>query len=127
MQQSDTCVTSIPAQNLEGALNAFDPQKPLTGLEPYYVYRGSGVNQLIQDLLVDRRSSTKTLFTGHRGSGKTTELSRLARALEARYFIVYFDIDEVLDVADSDYKDVLLMLGIKLYQVAKQRSIRYER
>jgi energy-coupling factor transporter ATP-binding protein EcfA2 len=113
------------AQNLREAFNAFDPTHPLRGAyyDAFYVERPVGVHRLIEDLRADERASTKWLFTGHRGSGKSTELIRLAGALQDRYFTVYFTVEDVLDMADVDYKDVILALGGQLYEKSKTQGV----
>jgi hypothetical protein len=115
-----------PAENLTDAFNAFDPRAPLSGpaFEAFYVPRPVGIEKLIGDLQVDDNATSKLLFTGHRGSGKSTELIRLASALSDHYFTVYYTVEEVLDMADIDYKDVLLSLGYALYSEAKAKKVR---
>ena len=114
------------AQNLREAFNAFDPTHPLTGefYDAFYVKRPVGIKRLINDIRDDDRSSPKWLFTGHRGSGKSTELIRLAEALQDHYFTLYFTVEDVLDMADVDYKDVILALGSQLYQTSKDKGIK---
>lgn len=52
------------------------------------------------------------LITGHRGCGKSTELKHIQGALEDEgLFCVYFDVEEVLDVQDIEYLDVLLAIA----------------
>ncbi len=113
------------AQNLREAFNAFDPTHPLQSefYQAFYVERPEGIHQLIEDLRADERTSTKWLFTGHRGSGKSTELLRLTEALQDRYFTVYFTVEDVLDMADVDYKDVILALGSRLYEKSKTQGV----
>ncbi len=60
---------------------------------------------------------TCTLFTGHIGCGKSVELFRLQRDLEADDFhVIYFESDEDLEVNDVDIADVLLAIA---YRVSK--------
>jgi hypothetical protein len=90
--------------------NAFDPAKPLDGNDPRYVpldgtetqpgVRGvdfaADVAQQIQ--LAD--APTATLFAGFSGSGKTTELKRLAARLErAGYSALFVDADQYFNMA----------------------------
>lgn len=52
------------------------------------------------------------LFTGHRGSGKSTELLRLqARLVDAGYVVLYFEADDDLDLNDLEYTDLLLSIA----------------
>lgn len=114
-----------PAETLADAFNAFDPRMPLSGeaFEAFYVPRPIGTEKLLGDLQADRSRTSKWLFTGHRGSGKSTELIRLADALADQNFTVYYTVEEVLDMADLDYKDVLLSLGSALYEAAKKQKV----
>jgi len=55
---------------------------------------------------------TCALFTGHIGCGKSTELLRLKKDLEADGFhVVYFESSEDLDMADVGIGDVLLAIA----------------
>lgn len=60
---------------------------------------------------------TCTLFTGHIGCGKSTELLRLKQELEREGFhVVYFESDDDLDMADVDISDVLLAIARRVSQ-----------
>ena len=115
-------MTALP-KTVDDAFNAVNPEEPLRQGEadPRYVdltsARGSDdLATLIARHIrrSDRPPSpafVKLLFTGHRGCGKTTELFRLKAKLEEQgYFVVYFDVEEELDVADVSYLDVLVTL-----------------
>ncbi len=55
---------------------------------------------------------TCTLFTGHIGCGKSTELLRLKEELElAGFLVVYFESSEDLEMTDVDIADVLLAIS----------------
>lgn len=55
---------------------------------------------------------TCTLFTGHIGCGKSTELLRLKQELEqAGFLVVYFESSEDLEMTDVDIADVLLAIS----------------
>ena len=56
------------------------------------------------------------LFTGHRGCGKSTELLRVKKHLNApeRYYVVHLDCLEKLDINNLKYSDVLLALAAGL-------------
>lgn len=118
-----------PAENLAEAFNAFDPRLPLEHAEhnPFYVARPPAADKLLSDLQIETNPYSKWLFTGHRGSGKSTELLRLAEKLAAQNFTVYYTVEDVLDMADLDYKDVLLTLGYALYSQARAQKVRLSR
>ncbi len=66
---------------------------------------------------------TCQVLTGHRGSGKSTELSRLRQALQEptagdpRFFVVQIQADDENDRNDIDFPDVLIAI---VRQVAEQ-------
>ncbi|MBH8554916.1 AAA family ATPase [Nostocaceae cyanobacterium CENA357] len=60
---------------------------------------------------------TCTLFTGHIGCGKSTELLRLQAELEKDGFgVVYFESSEDLEMTDVDIADVLLAIARRVSQ-----------
>ncbi len=60
---------------------------------------------------------TCTLFTGHIGCGKSTELLRLKLELELEGFhVVYFESSEDLEMADVDIGDVMLAIARRVSQ-----------
>jgi len=116
-------MTALP-KTVDDAFNAVNPEEPLRKGEadPRYVdLTGARGSDDLAALIArhirrsDRPPSpafVKLLFTGHRGCGKTTELFRLKTKLEEQgYFVVYFDVEEELDVADVSYLDVLVTLA----------------
>jgi energy-coupling factor transporter ATP-binding protein EcfA2 len=50
------------------------------------------------------------LFTGHRGCGKSTELKRIQRRWELEYEVIYIKATDELDINDTDYKDIYLVI-----------------
>ncbi len=60
---------------------------------------------------------TCTLFTGHIGCGKSTELLRLKAELEREGFhVVYFESSEDLELSDVDIVDILLAIARRIVQ-----------
>ncbi|MEO0406682.1 MAG: ATP-binding protein [Cyanobacteria bacterium P01_A01_bin.135] len=60
---------------------------------------------------------TCTLFTGHIGCGKSTELLRLKQELEAEAFhVVYFESSDDLEIGDVDIGDVMLAIARRISQ-----------
>ena len=99
---------------LDEMYNSFTPQ-PLQPGDPAYVDCRAvrGDEDVVNDLgKTVRRSNdfTYQLYSGYRGSGKTTELLRLKKDLEDRgHIVVYFAADEAdLSVQDAQYTDILL-------------------
>lgn len=63
-----------------------------------------------------------TLFTGHRGCGKSTELLRVSDYLHnpSRYFVIHLDCLERLDINNLKYSDVLLALATRLLETLQE-------
>lgn len=99
------------ATNLVDALRAFGPAALEFGAgdHPFYVNRDDEPLREIRTWLLRQQGPAKFLLAGHRGSGKSTELNRLAARpeIQARYAVVKFSVLKVLDVVDLDYIDLL--------------------
>ncbi|HWS89326.1 MAG TPA: hypothetical protein VN282_20300 [Pyrinomonadaceae bacterium] len=68
--------------------------------------------------------NTHQLFTGHRGCGKSTELLRLQKRLEAdKFYVVYFEVDKDLDPNDLIYTDLLLSIARRVVAQTSQDNI----
>ena len=66
--------------------------------------------------------ATCSLFTGHIGCGKSTELLRLKKELEEdKFFVVYFMGNEYLDTSDVAIVDVLLAIAGQITQELEQK------
>jgi hypothetical protein len=105
-----------PAQSLtEVAAQA--TLEPLALGDPRYVDLSAGratkeLRQLrlhLEDQRGRENRFAKVAFSGHRGSGKSTELLRLEHELAGRFFPLHLYVDETL-LRDLDYTDLLLWL-----------------
>jgi energy-coupling factor transporter ATP-binding protein EcfA2 len=117
------------ATTLTEALNALAPDRALSTsaeLQHLYVTRPSSPLRDLDLLLRKSQDTEKILFTGHRGSGKTTELKKLSDLLEDQYFIFRYSVTERLNTYDITYIDVLLALGLELFDVAARRNLRLD-
>jgi len=101
------------ATNLADALRAFSPLPLDFGTEenPYYVKRGHEPLHEIRTWLLKQQEPAKFLLAGHRGSGKSTELNRLAAqpAIQERFAVVKYSVQKLLDLVDLDYVDLLFI------------------
>ena len=109
-----------PAKTLKEAYLAFDPYQPLQGqaLKAYYVDRPHNPFAEMREILLTAPDEPhKILFTGHRGSGKSTELNRLAEDAEIRrtFLLVSFGLEELLDPLDLHYLDILVAMEATIY------------
>jgi len=118
------------ADNLIEAYRLLDPQRPLEGewLERFYAERPeeSSTTYLLDELQYDSSDDDKTLFTGHRGSGKTTELARLAEKLKPTHTVVPVDAGGLLNLGDVDYADLLVVLGLRVFQEAQRSGVKLD-
>lgn len=64
------------------------------------------------------------LVSGHRGCGKSTELFQLQAQLKKDgYFVVYFDVEDVLDLADIKYQDVLVAITRAIEEALRDAKV----
>lgn len=108
--------------------NAFDPKRPLEPDSPFYVtcHDVRGQENIIQEVgrnIVLSDQPTYQLYTGHRGVGKSTELRRLRRYLEAQdRKVIYFEATDDLDDTDAQYTDILLACTRHLLETLKAEA-----
>ena len=113
---------------------ACNPSKTLNLTSPadaqYYIdfsaVRGSDlVQELKRTITLSGSEPTCQLFTGHIGCGKSTELSRLQRELEAAgYQVVYFESTDDLDMGDVDISDILLAIAKQVSKSLEEAKLR---
>jgi energy-coupling factor transporter ATP-binding protein EcfA2 len=114
------------ATNLKEALSALDPDRALSTpeLNQFYISRPNSPLNRLEVVLRDSKGAQKILFTGHRGSGKTTELKELSSHLEDEFFIFRYSVIDRLNLYDVTYIDVLLALGLELFEAASRQKLR---
>lgn len=112
--------------NLQQFFQATNPAKTLfvDNIEQdqkYYIdfssVRGGQIIDELKDniALWSPDEATCQLFTGHIGCGKSTELLRLKRQLEAEDFhVVYFESSQDLEMGDVDVGDILLAIAHRI-------------
>lgn len=74
--------------DLKQAYRALDPARPLEPGSPFYTPRPDNPVSLIETELQLADRPKRYLLTGHRGSGKTTELGRIESALEGTHLVL---------------------------------------
>ncbi|MEW6388114.1 MAG: P-loop NTPase fold protein [Thermodesulfobacteriota bacterium] len=107
----------MKAKNLRDALNILEPEKSLQTAEElrdYFVERPFSPIEELVILLNETADPHKILFTGHRGSGKSTELFKLATEVHEKFFTINYSIMSKLNLYDLKYVDVLFSLGLEL-------------
>ncbi len=115
------------ATNLVEVLNLFTCNKPLASkeeLNTFFVERPQTPLHEMESYLRNTKERVKILFTGHKGSGKSTELNQLALHLDDQFFIVKFSITESLNFYDLNYIDILLVSMLKLLEKAIKEKVK---
>ncbi|MBK1990689.1 AAA family ATPase [Sphaerospermopsis aphanizomenoides BCCUSP55] len=105
------------AKTLKAAYNACSLE-PLEGpdIEKYYVdlsaVRKSSAVKGVSKILDFQEAGdyTTILFTGHRGSGKSTELKRIQKEWEENYHVIYLEVNEETDINDANFTDLYLIV-----------------
>ncbi len=120
-------IRTMKAADLRGALNILDPERPLRTdeeLRDYFVARPMSPLEDLRILLTTTDRPQKILFTGHRGSGKSTELAKLTQALGDAFFVVTYSVKDTLNLFDLTYVDVILSLALELFRAATARNVK---
>lgn len=117
-----------PADNLADVIFLFNPQRPLDDeYLRFYVDRGSPARKDIASLLDSNDlkfgQPVKLLFTGHAGSGKSTELNRLCVDLNDRYFVVKVSTSSIVQPTDLTAVDVVLIAAMALFRAATDQQV----
>jgi hypothetical protein len=132
--QPEYAMSLYPAQTLEAVWLACDPDQPLQPDDPRYVDLNAARCEddmaacIGWEIHASEQSQSAQflhkLVTGHRGSGKSTELLRLRDALNrAGFLTIYLDAEDVLDPGDVCYQDVLLAIAQSLGAALAEHKI----
>jgi energy-coupling factor transporter ATP-binding protein EcfA2 len=97
--------------DLKEAYRALDPAHPLDPDSPFYVPRPDNpVSRIIAEFQMTD-TPRQYLLTGHRGTGKTTELNRIAEALSPHYAVQSINADSIIPLHDrvsDNLRDAIL-------------------
>lgn len=95
-------------------------------LEAYFVARDDRIiKRLGRNLKYDYPQ--KFLFTGHRGTGKSTELANFEKLFTEDFYVVRYSVEQVLDLFDITYVDVLLSIALEMFKIAYQQGLVFDR
>ncbi|MBZ5671122.1 MAG: AAA family ATPase [Acidobacteriia bacterium] len=118
-----------PATTLREAFQATNPQQSLASGDPYYVdltqARGSRATDYLRQMIenCDVGQYSPIVFSGHRGSGKSTELRQLEQTLKTSCFMLYLDISDFLDPLDVHYTDLFLLACRQLLETLHRSNV----
>jgi len=115
----------MKATNLADVLRYFDPKKPLTDhqLDDWFVERAGQARELLKISLTLQDELQKILFVGHRGSGKSTELNKLAEEIEDQYHVISFDTLNLTGRTNLEYEDLMLSISTQVMRSCIQEGL----
>jgi hypothetical protein len=97
----------------------FNPIRKLEGETlSYFVARDSASLEATANELRLADGHCQILFVGQRGSGKSSELRRLAQMVGDDFFTILVDVDELTDLFNVNHVEVLYLLGASVYGAA---------
>ncbi|HEY4111693.1 hypothetical protein [Puia sp.] len=112
--------------------NLFDEQELYVNLDE--IRDRSYLDKLYFALGYDRETESfespagcvKIIFSGHRGCGKSTELRRIYSTLNApgRYFTVFIDLEQEVEVGSFQYADFFSLLIHKLIEGTARNKVK---
>ncbi len=112
------------AHNLEDAINNLNPLLPLGPDDVAFFVERAHSQRLematrLRLMVKSGQGYARFLFTGHRGSGKGTELGRLAQELQDVFLVANYSVAQKLDVSDLEYTDVVFSVGMAVLEALK--------
>jgi hypothetical protein len=115
----------MKAKSLEQAISNFDPTKKLEHDWEFYVDRAYNPLKQIKTYILNNKGPQKILYSGHMGSGKSTELNKLMDEPEVKsnFFIVNYSVRDQLDPLNLNYIDVLISIGAKIFEKAVDENV----
>lgn len=116
------------ATSLGEVIRFFDPRQPLRGETlRFYIDRPNNplekMETYLRGVALAGKLPVKVLFTGHVGSGKSTELNKLSERLKDDFFIVRLDVQQHLNLADLKAVDILMGLLAALVRRATDEKV----
>jgi hypothetical protein len=121
------------ANTLKSAYNActLEPLEPAE-ISKYYVdlsaVRKSSAVEGVSTILDFQESGdySTILFTGHRGSGKSTELKKIQSQWEQNYHVIYLEVNEETDINDANYTDLYLIVIKQVEFTLRKLGLKFE-
>jgi len=117
----------MKATSLQQVVRNFDPKMILDGqdLRFWFVDRPDsprGYMRTALQMAQQDQHPVKMLLVGHRGSGKSTELNKLAVELAGQYETIGFDLLDIVGSGLVQYQDLMRTLGTRLPQILIERK-----
>ena len=78
----------------------------------------------LKHAVADASANGKIIFAGHRGCGKSTLLNRFAELMrEQGRFVVFFTIDDMVEMSDVNHINILYSIALQLLSQATRQRI----
>jgi len=115
----------MKATDLEQVVRNFDPRKALSGeaLHSWFVARENSPRGRMKTVLRVQHEPQKILLVGHRGSGKSTELNKLAEEVAAQFQVISLDVLTITGRTNLEYEDLMLALSTKVTRECIERHL----
>jgi hypothetical protein len=114
----------MPVSEIDNVLNAVQISPLLPGDARYIdcaKIRGSDTVRIIERKLRRReREYLHLLFSGYRGTGKTTELFQLQARFKQDYQVFYYDASRELDLLNCKMTDILMAIAKETHEKMKE-------
>ncbi|MEM1214891.1 MAG: hypothetical protein AAGJ82_04360, partial [Bacteroidota bacterium] len=99
--------------------------------EERMIYRALNVHPRTYEYnrLANRANKTLLFLAGMRGSGKTSELNKMAKKLhhQAAFLVVTCNLDDGLDLNDMEYMDILIFQLERLVEEIQTHNLQVEK
>lgn len=111
-----------PTADLEQVALACEPGEPLEPGDPRYadfteLRQGVGLARLQNDLRSPAKGCQHRCLSGHRGSGKSTEMLRLEQWARGQGFLpLYTEVDEQYGLIELEASDLFLLAAMSVEQ-----------
>jgi hypothetical protein len=99
----------------------FKPDEPLStpeDIRDFYVQRTDSPVESLISVLEMEDDPAKFLLSGHKGSGKTTELRRVEHKLINSYAVIWIDTATALERYNIGYAEVVVLIGQEICRQA---------
>jgi energy-coupling factor transporter ATP-binding protein EcfA2 len=105
----------MKARSLKEVHLYFDPRESLKGekLKTWFVQRASPREGLRISLSIQPEPQ-KMLLVGHRGSGKSTELNKLAEEIKDQFHVIIVDVLAIIGRTNLEYEDLMLAISTQV-------------
>ncbi len=92
-------------------------------IERFRVEYGRAVLVRLKQEVEAAEKKGKVIFAGHRGCGKSTLLKQFAVEMQAKYFVTFFSVADLIEISDVSHVKILYSIGLMLLSHATQANV----